>query len=374
MQTSAHQDSDSDPVAETRIILVGARPVLGRTHAGGQLTASLGLAEYARENGIELDVIDTAQSNFPPPPLWRRVARAAGRVAALLGRLRRRRAIDGVLIFASGGASFYERVLLAGLCRLYRVKCLLFVRSGHFMTACEDSPRRQRLYGRMLRIPDMLGAQGSNWRALYRSLGVDDARIVTVRNWLAPGRTVATHGKRVQGEVTFLYVGWLVEKKGINELLEAVAESDRLRRCRVLIAGGGTLYEPLRAAVADRSLHHVSVLGWQTPEQIDELLEQAQVFVLPSHAEGFPNALLEAMSRGLAAIVTPVGAVPDSARDGYNSLWAIPGDATSLRAAMEALADDPRRVEQFSRHSLELARTLHDRDRNCAALFQALLG
>lgn len=356
-----------------RILFVGAKPELGNTHAGGQLTASLGLADYAREHGIDLDIVDSAQSSFPPPPLWRRIGRALHRLGAVSRRLLRRPRADGAILFASAGFSLYEKLVLAGLCRLAGVRTLLFVRSGHVMAACEASPRRRRRLARLLRIPHLLGAQGENWRRWYRDMGIDAERIVLVRNWLAPGRACAREPKRVSGAVTFAFVGWLVEKKGVNELIDAVAASPVLRACRVVLAGGGTLLEPLRARVEREGLDHVELPGWLSPQDVDRLLAEAHVFVLPSHAEGFPNALLEAMSQGLAAIVTPVGAIPDSARDGENAIVVPPGDATALRVAMEALAGDPARIARYSRRSLELCAALHDRDRNCAALIGAVV-
>jgi glycosyltransferase involved in cell wall biosynthesis len=66
----------------------------------------------------------------------------------------------------------------------------------------------------------------------------------------------------------------------------------------------------------------------------------ADVFLLPSHSEGFPNALIEAMATGLACIVTPVGAVPEIV--GNDGAIVVPvEDSHALADAIGRLATDP---------------------------------
>jgi len=351
-----------------RFIYVGAKPDLEKNHPGGQSTASLGLIDYAKENGIELKIIDSAQESFPPPKALQRIKKALKRVVEITICLSVKR-YSGAIIFSSAGPSFYEKILLALICRLYFVPCVLFVRSGHFMTEYNSSRFRKLILKKCLLIPNMLGAQGQNWKYFYEQIGLRSQRIKVVHNWITPGRSIAKHEKKIVGTPIFIFVGWLVKEKGVEELIGAIEGSEKLRDSVVMLAGGGTLKSSIEEKVRQKDLQNVRLLGWMSPSELDELYRQCHVFVLPSYAEGFPNSLLEAISQGLAVIATPVGGIPDSAQQSVNAELVERKNVSSLRKAMEKFVDNPELVSTYSRQSLEIARKNHDRDKNCSKLF-----
>jgi glycosyltransferase involved in cell wall biosynthesis len=82
----------------------------------------------------------------------------------------------------------------------------------------------------------------------------------------------------------------------------------------------------------------VDFTGYRT--DVDAQLEQADVFVLPSLNENLPLALLQAMAMGLPCIAADVGGIPE-VLDADCGILVAPGDAGSLRAAMERMIDEP---------------------------------
>lgn len=358
-------------VTNKRIIYVGAKPDLLNNHAGGQTTASIGLIEYAESNNIELHIIDSAQESFPPPTFKQRLAKAVSRVKKLI-QLLKTGSFDGAIIFSSAGFSFYEKALLALICRVFKCKSLLFIRSGHFMMQTQNSKFKYFVSKILLKAPNYIGAQGSNWLSFYEQLGVESNKVSIIRNWLPSTRAVTKENKILENanDLTFIFVGWVVKNKGVFELIEAVEQSSLLRKCRIIIAGGGDALDEVKAIIDSRDLTNIELLGWQSHSDIDNLLKEAHVFVLPTYAEGFPNALLEAISQGLPAVITPVGAIPDSALHQVNSEIVVPKDVVSLKESMEKFYLSPQLVEQYSKESIRIANQQHDRLVNCKKLFE----
>jgi glycosyltransferase involved in cell wall biosynthesis len=81
----------------------------------------------------------------------------------------------------------------------------------------------------------------------------------------------------------------------------------------------------------------VQFCGWVPHEKIDDVLSSGELFVLPSYAEGLPNALLEAMSIGIPVIATRVGAIGEVVEEGRSGLLVEPGDVRGLADRIESL-------------------------------------
>jgi len=365
----AHERSS---VQESRMyVLVGADPnATNIEHPGGQITASIGLASFLVSQGFRCEVVDTTQSSFPIPGLGTRIRKGAKRLVQVI-RLLRKNPVRGVVIFASAGWSFYEKVLISGICRLFRVPDLFFVRSGHFLAQVQSSIWRRLLVSALLRVPARIAAQGENWKDFYRSLGVRRERILLVRNWVPPSVGIVTEAKAAPSDspLQFVFVGWLVRQKGVLECLEAVERLANDFDFRFVFVGGGDLEDELRRRVARGNWSgQVVVLGWQNYAAVQAILAESHVFVLPSYAEGCPNALLEAMAHGLPAICTAVGAIPDSIQDGMNGFLVPVADGQAVAGAMQKYLASPDLVRDHSQVTLRIVELIHDRVKNCSQI------
>jgi glycosyltransferase involved in cell wall biosynthesis len=139
---------------------------------------------------------------------------------------------------------------------------------------------------------------------------------------------------------TYLFAGRLVEAKGVRELLDAFALVAASRPdVRLEIAGSGPEEERLRehrtvAAMPDR----VRFLGALPHDQALDAIAAADAFVLPSHGEGSPLSVTEALALGTPVVATRVGALPELL--GKDGLLVDVGDVDGLATAMGRLADD----------------------------------
>jgi glycosyltransferase involved in cell wall biosynthesis len=152
-------------------------------------------------------------------------------------------------------------------------------------------------------------------------------------------------------------VARLSREKGLGDLLTAiallVAEG---RPVTLTVAGSGPDEERLAALAAELELGERVRFAGFVPHgpAIVALLDEADVFVLPSRSEGLPHSVAESMARGLPVVATAVGGIPELLGDGSGVIVA-PGDPAALAQAIGALHADPARRAALSASSLARA-------------------
>jgi glycosyltransferase involved in cell wall biosynthesis len=146
-----------------------------------------------------------------------------------------------------------------------------------------------------------------------------------------------------------LYMGRLVREKGLYELLQGLALARRQGvAAELVIAGTGPEAARLQQAAVAQGLEGVSFLGPVYGAAKMTLLERADVFVLPSYAEGLPYALLESMAAGVPVIATRVGGIPELVADGINGLLVEPQAPQAIAVAIRTLACDREALARMS--------------------------
>jgi glycosyltransferase involved in cell wall biosynthesis len=140
-----------------------------------------------------------------------------------------------------------------------------------------------------------------------------------------------------------LFVGRLAPVKGPHILVAAL---DRLvregRAVRLRFVGDGPERPGLERNVAQRGLNrHVFFEGWQNTDRVRALYQQADIFALPSFAEGIPVVLMEAMAMEIPCVTTRITGIPELIRDEVDGLLVTPSNEQELAAAIARLCDDP---------------------------------
>jgi glycosyltransferase involved in cell wall biosynthesis len=141
-----------------------------------------------------------------------------------------------------------------------------------------------------------------------------------------------------------LFVGRLRIRKGVEVLLEALAELARRGRGTppLLIAGDGEHRGALERKTAELGLgERVRFLGRRGAADVQRLLRQARALVVPSIYEGMPLVVLEAMEAALPVVASRVSGIPEVVMDGETGWLVPPEDPEALAAALEELLADP---------------------------------
>jgi len=156
-------------------------------------------------------------------------------------------------------------------------------------------------------------------------------------------------------DTNLVFISHLTERKGVNELVESIHSLDKetLEHFTIKIAGNGPLKQKIESLESNSA--NIEYLGYVSEERKIKLLNQGSVFVLPSHAEGLPFAILEAMAGGNAIISTTVGSIPEVINDEQGVLVS-PASSGELKSAIEDLARSPEDIESMSRTNLEQAK------------------
>jgi len=148
-----------------------------------------------------------------------------------------------------------------------------------------------------------------------------------------------------------LFVGRLVERKGVHLLLDALGRLPAERRVALHVLGDGPERERLEAQAARLGLAgRATFHGFVSADELQRRLAGCDAFVLPAvvdakgDTEGLGVVLLEAMTYARPVIASAAGGIVDIVRDGRNGYLVPPGDAGALAGAIARMMDDPARA------------------------------
>ncbi|MBE0434003.1 glycosyltransferase [candidate division WOR-3 bacterium] len=198
------------------------------------------------------------------------------------------------------------------------------------------------------------------------------SKTVVIRNGIPiPGRQ-----RRIGRKYDIIFVGRLTTAKGLDVLLRAVSElKPNALVKRAAIVGQGPLLPFLKAEVHRLEIDDtVHFLGAR--DDVNELLAQSKIFILPSRWEGLPLSMLEAMASGLPVVATNVGGIPEVIVDGVNGILVPPSSPGRLAEAIARLVSNRRlalELGQNARRHIEQHYSIRLYSENMLKLYDAVL-
>lgn len=362
-------------VKPIKVLFVGGfRETTADGAVGGSLVAARSLVSSGIARHVEWILLDTTMRSVPAPPLPIRAAFAARRMLHFVGSSMGKRA-DVVLIFAGGGSGFIEKAAMALVASAAGKPVLFSPRAGSMRRSLGRSRILRTYAKRALARCDRIVCQGDTWKQFYRDLtGLPETRFVSIANWINAREYAERVPKRSADGPVFLFLGWVERAKGILDLIRAVRrERARLGKARFVVCGRGGAWSEAQALCQELGVGDQFVFkGWVHGEEKRTLLTSSDALVLPSYAEGMPNAVLEAMAAGLAVVASRVGAIPDLVEDGRSGLLVDAGDVEALGRALVRLAEDPPLRAELGQAARDKVLRDHDIERAWPRLLEVM--
>jgi colanic acid/amylovoran biosynthesis glycosyltransferase len=210
--------------------------------------------------------------------------------------------------------------------------------------------RRRNPYSKLFRHGELFLPLGETMRSRLIAIGCPEERILVHRLGVAPDTFPASQLRGRAGPVRIVSVSRLVEKKGIEYGIRAIARlvEAGARELQYTIVGEGPLRPALEESIRSFRLQETVLLaGWRDRAAVRQYLADADIMLAPSltsasgDEEGTPTAILEAMASGLPVVSTFHAGIPELVEDGVSGLLVGERDFTAMATALSRLVQYP---------------------------------
>lgn len=339
-----------------------------------------GIAVFVRDllnspvkDHFNLLFLRTAKRASEEMPFVKKLAREIKDTLSLVRYLLKEKNLKIVHIHTPSYLGFWRHSIHVLISKMFGKKVVLHILGGGFKDFYEGGWRLQKWYIRnILSVSDKIVALSSMWKSFFSTL-TDPNQIIVAPTAIYyqdfdikfnKKKEILTEFGIPTNRIICISLGGLIKEKGILEVLNAADTilSDKAKEnIYFVFAGKGILEDEVRR-YCKRFQSNAKYLGGIASDRKIKLLSSSDIFLLPSHIEGIPIALLEAMASGLAVITTPVGGIPEVIKDGENGFLIKPGDINALKGKILTLASNNELREEMGRRNRELVKEKYSWD------------
>ena len=311
-----------------KLLLIGAFPKKNSNKKifGGQITACQELITSNYFNEFCLKTLDSTSISNPPPNILVRATFALKRIINLFLNLILFKP-NIVIIFVADKSSALEKGLMILISKMFHFRVMIFPRAGSLIDQFKKNKIFNLFIKRTFSKADIFLCQGKTFQEFaINNLGFDINKAPIIPNWTANSDHLQIGLRRINSKENnlnrILFMGWVENFKGIGEILESIyILKNKKYNFHLFIAGDGNAKNSVLNFIKKFNLEdYVTLRGWVDNEEKLKILKKTNIFLLPSWNEGFPNAMIEAMSAGMSCIVSNVGLIPDFLTNEQNAL------------------------------------------------------
>ncbi|MBI2105578.1 glycosyltransferase [Candidatus Woesearchaeota archaeon] len=195
---------------------------------------------------------------------------------------------------------------------------------------------------------------------IIKQLGISEDKLSVVPNGVDIELFKPRNKEKIRRELNLpndkkiiLFVGWLIERKGVKYFLEAASRMIKENENTLfLIVGSGILEKELKKYAAELELdNYVKFLGAKNSEEIPYWMNASDIFILPSLSEGRPNVVAEAVSSGLPVIATRVNGTPELIDDGKTGFLIPVKDSYAIYEKLKIILENEKLMIELGKNA-----------------------
>lgn len=260
---------------------------------------------------------------------------------------------DIIHIHTSEPPSAIRKCIFMWFAKLYRKKTIIHFHA--FSTETTIKSKYKEVYRYLFNKADIVIVLSNLWKECINNDFHLGNKIKVIYNPCTTEISDIQYNKKKH----ILYAGTINARKGYVDLIKAFGLiANKFPDWKIIFAGNGEIEKGRKTAIDLGIEKQIIFLGWVNGVDKDKAFKEASIFCLPSYAEGFPMSVLDAWAYSLPVITTPVGGIPDIAKNGENILLFQPGDYKSLSYQIDKLITNTQLRNDIIRNSTELAKTV----------------
>ena len=256
-------------------------------------------------------------------------------------------------IHVSYKGSFYRKFIIIYLLKLFNKKTVVHFHGSESEAFYKslDKGFKEKVRKKFFDNIDILIVLSESWKKFFSNY-TDVNKIKVVSNAVKLPIKV---DEKTYSELKILFLGRFGKRKGIYDLLDVLKQikDETLIDIEVYLGGDGEIDE-VNKLIKTYELTNIKNLGWVNLERKLELLNWANLFVLPSYNEGLPMAVLEAMSYKCAIISSKVGGIPEVIKNGENGFLITAGNKNELQKSIIYFMQNKSELKKMGENSRNL--------------------